>query len=119
MRKRLARFLSVQSSRPRPVFFRILALSGGILVFLILVPLLLAIIGRFVAAFMPMLISRSIEVAAGIIFVCFGLCLLAWAVFAFWRFGGGTPAPVAAPQKLVVRGPYRYCRNPTPAWSCF
>ena len=34
---------------------------------------------------------------------------------AFWRFvveGLGTPAPVAAPDRLVVGGPYRYVRNP-------
>jgi protein-S-isoprenylcysteine O-methyltransferase Ste14 len=34
---------------------------------------------------------------------------------AFWRFvveGLGTPAPVAAPDRLVVGGPYRHVRNP-------
>jgi protein-S-isoprenylcysteine O-methyltransferase Ste14 len=34
---------------------------------------------------------------------------------AFWRFvseGIGTPAPVAAPQRLVVGGVYRHVRNP-------
>jgi protein-S-isoprenylcysteine O-methyltransferase Ste14 len=34
---------------------------------------------------------------------------------AFWRFvweGIGTPAPVAAPQRLVVGGIYRHVRNP-------
>ena len=34
---------------------------------------------------------------------------------AFWRFvveGIGTPAPVAAPQHLVVGGIYRHVRNP-------
>jgi protein-S-isoprenylcysteine O-methyltransferase Ste14 len=36
-------------------------------------------------------------------------------VHAFWRFvaeGGGTPAPVAPTEQLVVGGVYRYVRNP-------
>ena len=30
----------------------------------------------------------------------------------FFRFGNGTGAPWDPPRKLVVRGPYRYVRNP-------
>lgn len=30
----------------------------------------------------------------------------------FMTFGEGTPAPWEPPQKLVIRGPYRYVRNP-------
>jgi protein-S-isoprenylcysteine O-methyltransferase Ste14 len=35
-----------------------------------------------------------------------------WCAADFVRFGLGTPAPVAAPDRLVVRGLYRYTRNP-------
>jgi protein-S-isoprenylcysteine O-methyltransferase Ste14 len=40
-----------------------------------------------------------------------GLVIYTWCV---WDFGshGGTPAPVDAPKRLVVRGLYRYVRNP-------
>jgi protein-S-isoprenylcysteine O-methyltransferase Ste14 len=41
-----------------------------------------------------------------------GLFLAAWTVFLFTKFGQGTPAPWDPPQKLVIRGPYRYVRNP-------
>lgn len=30
----------------------------------------------------------------------------------FLKFGDGTPAPWDPPKKLVVRGPYKYVRNP-------
>lgn len=30
----------------------------------------------------------------------------------FSRVGGGTPVPTDPPQRLVVTGLYRYCRNP-------
>ncbi len=41
-----------------------------------------------------------------------GLGLGVWTVTLFMKFGEGTPAPWNPPIKLVVRGPYRYVRNP-------
>lgn len=41
-----------------------------------------------------------------------GVALAAWTVTLFLRFGEGTPAPWEPPQRLVIRGPYRYVRNP-------
>lgn len=41
-----------------------------------------------------------------------GLGLSVWTVTLFMKFGEGTPAPWDPPRKLVVRGPYRYVRNP-------
>ncbi len=40
------------------------------------------------------------------------IALLLWCVFDFGRTGGGTPAPIDPPRRLVIRGPYRYTRNP-------
>lgn len=33
-------------------------------------------------------------------------------VWGFARVGGGTPAPIDAPRRLVITGPYRRVRNP-------
>lgn len=41
-----------------------------------------------------------------------GVALSIWTSRLFLRVGKGTPAPWQPPQKLVVRGPYRYVRNP-------
>jgi len=41
-----------------------------------------------------------------------GSIIYAWCVWDFAVFGRGTPAPIDAPKKLVVRGLYRYTRNP-------
>lgn len=41
-----------------------------------------------------------------------GAGIYAWCVWDFARFGRGTPAPIDAPTRLVVRGLYRYSRNP-------
>jgi protein-S-isoprenylcysteine O-methyltransferase Ste14 len=48
----------------------------------------------------------------GTVLLLAGLIVL---IQAFWRFvveGLGTPAPVAAPDRLVLGGPYRRVRNP-------
>lgn len=41
-----------------------------------------------------------------------GLFLASWTVRLLVTVGEGTPAPWEPPKKLVVRGPYRYLRNP-------
>jgi len=49
---------------------------------------------------------------AGIFLATSGGVLVLWCVSCFIRFGHGTPAPFDAPRQLVVRGPYRFVRNP-------
>ncbi len=49
--------------------------------------------------------------AAGL-FAAIGIVLAADTVRLFVRVGDGTPAPWDPPINLVVRGPYRYVRNP-------
>lgn len=48
----------------------------------------------------------------GVVLVAAGTPLLLDAFRRFVVEGLGTPAPVAPPVRLVVRGPYRYVRNP-------
>ena len=48
----------------------------------------------------------------GIVLAVAGFAMAVWTVHLFVTAGAGTPAPWAPPKKLVVRGPYRYVRNP-------
>jgi len=48
----------------------------------------------------------------GVILLVVGLILLVQAFVRFVVEGLGTPAPIAAPERLVVGGLYRYVRNP-------
>ena len=41
-----------------------------------------------------------------------GGAIYLWCVRDFAAYGRGTPAPIDAPKRLVVRGLYRYTRNP-------
>jgi protein-S-isoprenylcysteine O-methyltransferase Ste14 len=49
---------------------------------------------------------------AGMIVATLGALLALWCVVTFVHIGKGTPAPFDPPRRLVVRGPYRFVRNP-------
>lgn len=48
----------------------------------------------------------------GILLIAMGAAIYTWTMWDFASFGRGTPMPIDAPKKLVVRGLYRYTRNP-------
>jgi protein-S-isoprenylcysteine O-methyltransferase Ste14 len=95
-----------------------LSLAGpaiGTLVFAILVP-------GTVVGVVPFLLSRWRPAPAllgcegtrwlGALFLVLAIPLFVDFLLRFVREGRGTPAPVAPPRQLVVRGPFRYLRNP-------
>ena len=49
---------------------------------------------------------------AGMVAGSAGAAVAIWCVLTFAVLGRGTPAPFDPPRRLVVRGPYRYVRNP-------
>jgi protein-S-isoprenylcysteine O-methyltransferase Ste14 len=48
----------------------------------------------------------------GIVVGSTGAVIALWCIITFVSIGKGTPAPFDPPQRLVVRGPYRFVRNP-------
>lgn len=71
-----------------------------------------------VAVYVPLsiaghrLVAPGPTLAAAICLFVLGTSIYSWCVWDFASFGRGTPAPIDAPKKLVVRGLYRYTRNP-------
>jgi protein-S-isoprenylcysteine O-methyltransferase Ste14 len=72
-----------------------------------------------VAVYIPLLISSGSNFTShlwlriiGTFIIALGAGIYAWTVWDFASFGRGTPFPIDAPKKLVVRGLYQYVRNP-------
>ncbi len=59
----------------------------------------------------PLLYWAPLRVLGAILLVA-GLIVLIQAFVRFVVEGFGTPVPVAAPERLVIGGVYRYIRNP-------
>ena len=49
---------------------------------------------------------------AGMVIGGAGAAVAFWCIFTFAFVGKGTPAPFDPPRRLVIRGPYRFVRNP-------
>ena len=56
--------------------------------------------------------SIGVPQIAGGILVVLGGALAVWCILTFAILGRGTPAPFDPPRRLVVRGPYKFVRNP-------
>jgi len=50
--------------------------------------------------------------ALGLLPIAAGFCIYLWCAWDFATFGRGTPLPLDPPKELVVRGLFRYARNP-------
>ena len=81
------------------------------LIFTVLVP-------GTVAGYIPWSIVRDVpfvptpRVFPAALCAVVGVAIYLWCAYDFAVAGRGTPAPIDAPKRLVVRGLYRYVRNP-------
>ena len=57
-------------------------------------------------------ISWGLLQFTALIFSLVGISIYFWCLWDFAVTGRGTPAPIDAPKQLVVKGLYRYVRNP-------
>jgi len=87
----------------------------GTLVFTIVVP------GTWTVVIPYLVLASDFRIATvqigpfrflGVVPILLGVLTYLWCAWDFTFAGRGTPAPVAPPKELVVKGLYRYVRNP-------
>ncbi len=91
---------------------RIPAIIAGTVVFLVILPVIGILLGRYAGRYYTfdiVLLKKQIFSAACIIS---GLTLMLWATVTQWRTGKGTPNPSVPTKKLIISGAYKYSRNP-------
>jgi protein-S-isoprenylcysteine O-methyltransferase Ste14 len=100
------------SQKERSFLFRLVSLSLGAILFLVIVPLILInlaeLLGRPIRIDWP----RPAEIPVAFASTALGIIFVIWSIVSQWFIGKGTPAPAAPTQKLIVVGPYKLCRNP-------
>lgn len=83
---------------------------GAILVLWILFPFLFVVVNRIMA--LPQFNLGGLIQAGGLLLIIFGIVISQIANLTFKLKGDGTPMLTEPPKKLVVKGIYKYSRNP-------
>jgi protein-S-isoprenylcysteine O-methyltransferase Ste14 len=102
------------STKEQPLLIRVIAMvfAGILFIFLIPYALIIAIPKLDALLNLPSFFYGLVNLLVG------GIMLLAGLFFAWWSIGmqlfkaNGTPLPMIPTQKLLISGPFKYCRNP-------
>ncbi len=91
-----------------------LAVVLGSLLKLVIVPISLVIIGRWLDLVFSLgtLFSQQRMVAPTALAFCLGLVWMLWSIWMQHIYGQGTSFPLVPTKTLLVSGPYKYTRNP-------
>jgi len=98
--------------KERSVSYRLAIGLVGAVAFVVVVPAVFFVAAYGLDKYVLADRARSLELGIGILCAVVGLSLMAWSVLTFVAVGRGTAVPIAPPRKLIVSGPYRWCRNP-------
>ncbi|MCX5833703.1 MAG: isoprenylcysteine carboxylmethyltransferase family protein [Deltaproteobacteria bacterium] len=84
--------------------------------------ILFGALGPFVVVYLSLFLDCTLELGGfrgeamalifGVLFVIEGFAFTAWTVMTQYRTGKGTPSPLMPTRRLVVEGPFAFCRNP-------
>jgi len=93
---------------------RLMAIIFGGIFFWIVIPFFIVVGSAFFdpRLSLPRFFNRSVNTIIALLFMVAGWLFANWTVKVQFSLGRGTPIPLMATQKLVVKRPYTYCRNP-------
>lgn len=93
---------------------RTIAVVFGGFIFWIVIPILVVVVSCYADQWFHLLKFRYglINPVIGSLCIVMGWLFANWTVKVQFSVGKGTPIPLMATQRLVISGPYAYCRNP-------
>ena len=93
---------------------RLIAVIFGGIFFWLIIPFFIVVGSAFMDPWLslPRFFHRSVNTIIALVFMVAGWLFANWTVKVQFSLGKGTPIPIMATQKLVVKRPYTYCRNP-------
>ena len=93
---------------------RIIAVLFGGFIFWIVIPFFIIIVSFYIDQWLhlPKFRYGLINPVIGLMFMVTGWLFANWTVKVQFSLGKGTPIPLMATQKLIIKAPYTYCRNP-------
>jgi protein-S-isoprenylcysteine O-methyltransferase Ste14 len=93
---------------------RLMAIIFGGIFFWIIIPFFIVVGSALMDPWLslPRFFHKWINTIIALVFMVAGWLFANWTVKVQFSLGKGTPIPIMATQKLVVKRPYTYCRNP-------
>ncbi len=91
----------------------IVVILGGF-IFWVVIPFFIIIVSFYIDQWLllPKFHYGLINPVMGLIFIVAGWLFANWTVSVQFSLGRGTPIPLMATQRLIIKRPYIYCRNP-------
>jgi len=96
---------------PKQRFVALLVLAPF---FLIVLPFILITLGSRIDLWLqwPPILYEPFNLILGWLLIVVGWIFGIWSIYIQFTLGRGTPVPLMATQKLIIRPPYSYSRNP-------
>jgi len=96
---------------PKQRFVALLVLAPF---FLIVLPFILITLGARIDQWLQWspILYEPFNFILGWLLIVVGWIFGIWSIYIQFTLGRGTPVPLMATQKLIIRPPYSYCRNP-------
>jgi protein-S-isoprenylcysteine O-methyltransferase Ste14 len=93
---------------------RLFALGIGALIFPIIIPAILIFLLPQVDKIIGIesFFVGFASIISGVIAIIIGGFLALWTIIAQYKLASGTPFPMLPTKKLIIVGPFKYCRNP-------
>ncbi len=93
---------------------RLIALGLAGILFVLILPFLLVVFSATIDGWLGLrrFTAGPVNPVVGLVLIIGGASLALWSIQAQMTVGMGTPVPMMPTRRLVVKGPFAYCRNP-------